>query len=284
MMWQKFKSGTIASLTALALAIFLPLAAEATPCTSTCTLTDQNSTVTLDATGQAGMFNWFVDGRDVLFQQWFWYRVGSTGPETSIDTLSLVAANTVDANLNPGDDRLNLRYLSSGLFQIDVTYDLGGGPVTSRASDVRELITITNISQRELEFHFFQYADFDIAHPDTAFLVNANTVRQAGSTYVLNETVVTPAANRHEIGLFPTTRNKLNDGIPTDLSNASGPVFGDATWAFQWDMTLAASGPGHTFQISKDKNIRPVAEPGSIVLLGAALGVFALWRRGSSIR
>ena len=285
MTWKRLKSGTIASITALALATLLPLAAEATPCTTACTLIDQNSTVTLNATSQAGMFDWFVDGRDILHQQWFWYRVGSTGPEASIDTLSLVGANTVDANFNPGDDRLNLRYLSTGLFQIDVTYDLGGGPATSRASDVRELITITNLSGRSLDFHFFQYADFDISNPnDTAILINANTVRHAGSTYVLNETVVTPAANRHEVSTFPLTLMKLNDGVPTDLSNASGPVFGDATWAFQWDTTLTASGPGSTFQISKDKNIRPVAEPSSIVLLGAALGVLALWRRGSAAR
>src|SRR5271165_3106552 len=52
------------------------------------TLTDQNSTVLIDPTSQAGVYNWTVDGINNLYQQWFWYRIGSTGGQSSIDTIS----------------------------------------------------------------------------------------------------------------------------------------------------------------------------------------------------
>ena len=52
-------------------------------------LTDFNSTVVIDPTSQAGMYTWTVDGVDQMWQQWFWYRIGSAGPEQSIDTLGL---------------------------------------------------------------------------------------------------------------------------------------------------------------------------------------------------
>ncbi len=46
------------------------------------TLVDHNSSVTIDPDSQAGMHDWVVDGVDHLFQQWFWYRIGSN-PEAS---------------------------------------------------------------------------------------------------------------------------------------------------------------------------------------------------------
>jgi hypothetical protein len=72
------------------------------------TLSDLNSTVNIDTGSQAGVYNWTVDGTDHLFQQWFWYRIGSTGPESSIDTLTQTA-------ITPGTNTLSVTYAGSGL-------------------------------------------------------------------------------------------------------------------------------------------------------------------------
>ena len=54
----------------------------------------------------------------------------------------------------------------------------------------------------------------------------------------LSETVVTPGATHGEAGLFPQTRNNLNDANPTTLNDIAGPAGpGDVTWALEWDLT-----------------------------------------------
>jgi hypothetical protein len=79
--------------------------------------------------------------------------------------------------------------------------------------------------------------------------------------------VVTPAPSHHEANTFPTTLASLTDGNPTTL-NDNDTATGDATWAFQWDLTIA---PGGSSIISKDKHISAVPEPVSIMLLGTAM-------------
>jgi PEP-CTERM motif len=90
----------------------------------------------------------------------------------------------------------------------------------------------------------------------------------------LSETVATPGANEGEAGIAPSTLNKLNNGSsPVTLNDVmtSGPAAGDATWAFQWDVTIA---PGGSFLISKDKAL-DVPEPGCLSLLSLGLVAFA---------
>ena len=82
--------------------------------------------------------------------------------------------------------------------------------------------------------------------------------------------------SHHEAAFFPITLNKLNDGVPTTLSDTPPigvPVgSGDVTWAYQWDVLIQ---PGLTFQISKDKNvINIVPEPGACGLLSITAGLF----------
>ena len=126
-----------------------------------------------------------------------------------------------------------------------------------------------------MDFHFFQYADFDITGDgpgNQSVFTNPNTVRQSNGGSFLTETVVTPVPNHREVAFFPTTLNSLNDAAPTTLSDTPlgtlvGP--GDVTWAYEWDFVLAA---GDTFLISKDKNlgVQPVPEPGVAAFMGVA--------------
>jgi len=239
------------------------------------TLTDENSVAQFDTATPANNFNWFVDGNDILAQQAFWYRVGNVA-EQSLNLLPIGVQGISDSNFDGNPDTLFVRYNGAG-FRVETRYTLDGGAPGSGASDMGEQISITNTLGSPMDFHFFQYADFDTGAADSAVFTNTNSVRQFSPGSELNETVVTPVPAHREIAFFPVTLNKLNDGVPTNLSDTPpiGILFGpgDVTWAYQWDVLLQ---PGQTFQISKDKNLSagaPVPEPaiGSLLSLAAGL-------------
>ncbi len=244
------------------------------------TLTHRNTTVEIDTSGQnAGMFNWTIDGVDQFYKntevtgkQWFWYRIGDTGPERSLESLG-----TPTVTVSPDQRTLDLVYTDneSGL-SIEVFYLLSGGLPGSNASDMAENITINNLnSEGSLDVHFFQYTDLDLngtPNDDSAFHANANAIQQWDPSVFFNETVVTPGADHWEIAPWASTINKLNDPTnPDTLSDATNFIGSqDVAWAFQWDRVI---GSGGTFQISKDKNIRIVPTPAAILLGVIGLGV-----------
>jgi hypothetical protein len=237
-------------------------------------LSDGNSTATIDWESQDGMESWTIDGTEHLFQQWFWYRVGDVGPESSINTLPNTNASTGSIDGEPGDELASLKFENAG-FSIEISYTLHGGTAGSGTADIAESISIKNKSlTTSLPFHFFQYSDFDLGNTngdDEVYFPDGHSVVQKGDGYVLSETVITPPATHHEGKNYADTLNSLNDLLPTTLDDTpaigGGSVLGDVTWAFQWDTTI---GPGGTFIISKDKQV-VVPEPGSLFLLGSGL-------------
>jgi len=253
---------------------------------ATFTMVDGNSTASVNTGAQTGMSNWLVDGQNQLFQQWFWFRVGSS-PEQSVDALNIGAQGLSDGDFNGSNESFFVRYVDpQGQFNIEIRYLLTGGMLGSHTSDVAETIKINNLSGSSLDFHFFQYSDFDLganASPDTVSMVNANTISQTdlGAGIVFSETVVTPSPNHLELDVYNSTLIRLNDGVATTLDDDSTSVTGDATWAFQWDATLAGSGPGSSFIISKDKRLSPTPEPASLAIwsLIGGIGAVAGWRR-----
>lgn len=249
------------------------------------TLSDANTTFSVDAHSQAGAFSWQVDGTEHLFKEWFWYRVGPVGSERSIDTLTFLSHTASDTDADGGFDKLLLQYKHTQ-FTLDVEYNLTGGTAGSGASSLTETISIKNIRPSgNLPFHLFEYTDFDLTGSpgdDTATLVNPNTISQTDPYGVQSTvTVVNPSADNYEIAAVPTTLNKLNDGTTTTLSNtapAVGPT--NVAFAFQWDEIIL---PGSTFVVSKEKLIEgslpAVPEPGSLLLLGSGLAALSGWRR-----
>src|SRR5688572_24175537 len=162
-------------------------------------LINQNSIVDFDTQTQAGAYNWIIDGQDVLEKQWFWYRVGNAGPESSIDTLNQTLVNASDTDGDFLPDTLVVRYSDLlGRFTLETKYSLLGNTLGSGLSDLGEQLTIKNTSGAPLDFHFYQYVDLDLSPIDTVAFVNANAVDQFGTFGTASETVNTPTATHRE--------------------------------------------------------------------------------------
>jgi hypothetical protein len=233
----------------------------------TVTLTDGNSVTHFHPDTQGGQYDWSVDQVNQLAQQWFWYRIGSTGPEHSLDTMDPAAVIT-----QPDAADFTAVYTGTQL-QIKTSYSLTGGSIGSGMADLGETIRIKNVTAGPLAVYFFQYVDFDLngnPYGDTVQWTNANSVLQYKGATSLAETVDTingAAATHREVNVFPNTLNSLNDAFPTTLSDNLGPIGGptvDVTWGFQWNfLSIPAGG---TAIISKDKNLI-VPEPAALGLL-----------------
>ncbi len=241
------------------------------------TLANQNSVVEIDPDSQAGMYTWRVDGTDNLFQRWFWYRLGGFGPESPIDTISSAAVTGFGGSANGG-----LTYENAAL-RIEVNYTLMGGVAGSLDSNLDEQIRITNKSSGTLNFHFFEYTDFDLngtPSDDTAAMVGPAAVLQTDGTtnIVAYESLpATPAPVRHEVNVFSATRDSLNDDDPTTLTDSPGPVGpGDVTWAFEWGLVIPTHGSVLISKTLQDAPASSIPEPASVLIFG--LGIIGLLR------
>jgi hypothetical protein len=241
------------------------------------TLANLNSTAQINASSQAGMFNWMVDGVNQLYQQWFWYGIGTGTGQSSIDTLS---APTIS---QPNAFTVNLGYANANL-SANINYVLTGGTLGSGTASLGESIHLVNTSGSSMTLRFYQYSDFDLMGSpggDTLQLARNGLGKfyealQSKNGITMSETDVVPGADHGEASFYPNLLNRLNGGSQIVLADNTGVVGpGDTSWAFEWDVTLAA---GASLDISKNKVISGVPEPGVISLLG--LGFLALvWRK-----
>lgn len=237
-------------------------------------LVDDNATAALETDSannpiNSGLLFWTVDDRDRLFQNQYWYRVGSTGGESVLSSLNLTGVTQTAPN------KISLGYAGIG-FEIGIDYLLDGGADGSGRSSLTQNISIRNTGSSLLDFHLFNYTDLDLdaAGDDTA-IIGQNGARVFDSLTSAREVVT--KANRYQVSPIFDILNGLTDNNPTDLSNLSGPLTGDSAYAFQWDFNLASS---EIFSISSTKYISPVTVPEPATILGAlAFGSFAMFKR-----
>jgi len=263
----------------IALSLLLGLPASAT----VYTLNNGNSSFSVDdcvggcSQGHGpGMYSWTVDGIETLYEQWFWYRVGNAGGESSVDTLQLIGAQITGTILNP-NSVLDIAYQGNG-FTIDLAYSLRGGAPNSNTGDIGEQITI-NVGASALDFHFFQYSDFDLnrnnLHDYVVIDPTYHIVNQwpEANGLMISETTVNQRPSHGEANYFANTLASLQDGNPTTLNDVLTAGPGDVTWAFEWDQAIGAGG---SLVISKDKLLAPnVPEPAAVTLLGGVLLLIA---------
>ena len=243
-------------------------------------LTDNNSSVTIKADNDYGMSSWNVDNVPQLYRQWFWYRNGNTGGEKTINQLDLISAQQTSAST------LTTIYRKANTFSIEVSYALMGGASGSGFSSIGEQIKITNLTGGLLDFHFFQYVDFDLggwSQGDTVQLgqnisgLFDSAYQNKGTSYFADE-IVSPGAHHGQAGLHPSIYFELTDNSPTTLNDSVGPVTGDATWAFQWDAAIPAGG-SFSIALNKSVYVTAIPEPSTLALIPVALGILGVARR-----
>ena len=276
-----------------AVAVALSVAVTAMVADAQLMLQDQNSSVMIDPNLNPGgglapytslMPAWTVDGVQQLFDLDFYYRIGAAGPESQLKTIApLAGVFTSDTNpfTDPNMDVVSMLYSAPGYVDVEIKISLLGGSAGSEWSDVAQQIKITNTGLSPLDFHLFEYADFDLGGSpggDTGYLFTpADEVYITdGFTQFTMDSIVTPDAAYGDITVFPTLLNLMNDGSSTVLSDNTGPVTGDVEYGLQWDVVIQ---PESTFILSKDMLISPIPEPGTITLLAASAAGFVLVRR-----
>lgn len=273
----------------------LPIAARA----HTLSLTDNNSTIIIDPHSSAGFFSWVVDGIPHLNQEWSWLRFGGAAFESPVSSLFLVTDTIL-----PGVPEIFMVWQDipippppipppvPGLVVI-ASYSLIGGPPGSGISQVQQKYGFTRPTGPvpPLSLTWFVYADFNLtgtAADDTASGGVSGIAQQDGATLAAVTPVLLvsplqafpgPQANAFQIAAFSTIRDSFNDGGITNLNNTGSPFGpGNATFAFQWDLSLSA---GETINLSIVKDLVPVPTPNTLLLLGAGLAGLAWsgWRR-----
>jgi hypothetical protein len=241
-------------------------------------LTNGNSIVGVSASTPAGMFNYAVDGVNQVNNQWFYYRAGSMTSEASIDSIGTLTAVQSDAR------DLSLTYSAAG-YSARVVYSLVGGSSGSGQSGLNETITfINNSATSDLTLSFFDYSNFQLGGTPTGQTLQFGTsvipppvhynsfTQTAGSLSLTSKLISITSPTHIEAALYNQTLASLTDNAPTTLDDNPGPVSGDVTGTFEWDVDLA---PDASLTISQLVDITPIPEPSSALLLALGLGVGA---------
>ncbi len=242
-------------------------------------LENGNASATFDTFTDSGGYlqsGWSVDGINQLANQSFFIRLdGRTAPVQGLTDLAPTAVVTTDTGFDGLADTLVVTYAVGGL-AVEVRYELAGGTNGSGVSTLNEVVTITNTTQSDRGFTFWQYVDFDLNGSSSDLgptILGDNTARQSDDLSATSaEEVVTPGALDSQVGF---SSDVLDAVLAGSLDGTTGGVgVGDWAWAFEWAFELGA---GDSIVISKKKSIVPA--PGAAALFAMGLGVAARRRR-----
>jgi len=292
-MERKWLNGMIGIVGVFSAMVSLP----AVSCAHVIELVDGNTIIRIDPHSQAGFKDWEVSGIDHLAQEWFWLRTTSAGPEVSLDTLPVTILEDVDLK------RLHLRYagqvgpassiLHPPLLQVDIVYQLMGGAPGTGGSWFDEIVTLTNPGTSDVTGELFKYSNLDLGGTGPGDIAQFFPSDGSGfdrfgqadfndpmTLYIERGMGLSPT--HFEIGPYAPILARLNDGLPTTLTDGVNPYLtpDDIAFAFQYHFRLE---PGASISIARLMDITDhmptVPEPGTFVLLGSGMGPFFFRRR-----
>ena len=250
-------------------AMFASMSGQGADFTLSHTVLGKTTSVDFNTVAGAGVSNWQVAGVNQLNYQWFYYRVGNSGPEAPIQNLDLTPAVVY----TPAERKLDLTY-DNGSYSVRTLFQLNSGNTPT----LSEGITVYNYSGASLDFHFFQYSDFDLfgqaGGQSVQFFTNSVTGQyykalQTDGQRTVQELVntATPPIGHYEANIGNATLSSLTDGGPTTLSDSGSAGVGNVTFTYQWDVTIANGG---SFQLSKLLTIVPEPTVLSMVIIAIA--------------
>ncbi len=235
------------------------------------TISSKNSVISFDLSGP-GMTSWTVDGQNQLAQQWFWFRTGNSA-EAPINNISAPSLVTYIPTLG----KLTVSYANAD-YSVKVAYQLTGNTVGTGKSSLSEQITIANTTSSTLDFHFFQYSDFNLLNSTPGQSINflgspTRAIQLLGSVGLTNS--VTPSVSHQQAAANGDILTSLMDGSATTLTDNSGILAGsgDANYAFEWDFSI---NPGSTADIISAATQIQIPEPSGPALACIGLGLAAL--------
>lgn len=236
--------------------------------------TDGDWSITVDedsggAFGEAGLNSWFQQtrGSESMFQQWFWFRTDTTGPEQRLDSLTLNSSNASGNTVN-----LDFGGNTGEAIQATVDYTLTAN--SSISSTINETISITNTSSATQALSFFAYTDLDL----NAGPVDRNAFAQSPQNLIQDDFDGTTTTVFYggggadginwEISSYPDQIDRLDDGSTTNLTSQNLTSGGaqDYTHAFQWDYNALLAGETITIDITKDVTLGSGSSPFDPVL------------------
>ncbi len=198
---------------------------------------------------------------------------------------------TASPGVSFSGDNIEVTYSNSS-FGIKLSYTLSGSALGTGRSGATLGVNVINYQATALDFHLFQYSDFDLGGTTGSESVNflkalgrfnraVQTTGSLGMTHTFLATAIPSPIPLVEANTFNSTLLSLTDLSQTSfnsLSTNAGP--GNVTYAIQYDLQLGA---GESFALSDQFSIA-VPEPTSAALIaiaGACLAFGGIRRKKS---
>ncbi len=217
---------------------------------------------------------------DNVFLSSYFIRVGGSGTEAPL--LSALGTPVASA----GSNSLRLDFANDTL-AATVEWSLTGACAGAALATLTKSVSFTNVGAADLDFHLFDYTDFDIrfnplAQADRARLVGPGRIVTTSSTIPFSiDARADVAPDRYQISDFltPYFQFFIDQDGPTTLSNTPAPGVGfpatpgDTAFVFQWDRIIA---PGDSFSVRQVARYVPtsaVPEPATWAFMIAGFGL-----------